>query len=232
MTCLARHLARGPMPSAPRPWRVLPSGRRGMLNREKLTAKQEQVFRFLATYFAKHQRMPTQREVCKHIGCKSVPNGARTHLLALVRKGYIGWEQHGGGTHGGTPARSFEIVGLAEAIAPVVKKHIEEMLKEATGARSSPGNQLHFLQHIRQFAFGGELAEAAQAAVSLRPIRSDGTLSLLRTSANWGNSARYRLEFEEQESNLLNVGGDDSQSPHSTRRSQMVTATRLGWHSR
>jgi hypothetical protein len=32
------------------------------VKREKLTVKQEQVFRFLATHFAKYQRMPTLRE--------------------------------------------------------------------------------------------------------------------------------------------------------------------------
>jgi hypothetical protein len=54
------------------------------MNREKLTAKQEKVFRFLASDFAKHQRMPTIREVSEHMGFASIPAGANSHLVAKV----------------------------------------------------------------------------------------------------------------------------------------------------
>jgi hypothetical protein len=72
--------------------------------------------------------MPTLREVSEYMGFASVPAGANSHLVALERKGYIRLNR-AKGTKGA--ARGFEIVGLAEAIAPVVKKHVDEMLKEA-----------------------------------------------------------------------------------------------------
>ena len=105
-----------------------PVTRGGDMKREKLTAKQEKVFRFLASHFAKHQRMPTLREVSEHMGFASLPSFANSHLVALERKGFIRLNR-AKGTKGA--ARGFEIVGLAEAIAPVVEKHVEETLKES-----------------------------------------------------------------------------------------------------
>jgi SOS-response transcriptional repressor LexA len=97
------------------------------MERQKLTAEQEKIFRFLAAHFAKHQRIPTLRSERAH-GVRQHPAGANSHLVALERKGYIRLNR-AKGTKGA--ARGFEIVELAEAIAPVVEKHVDEMLKES-----------------------------------------------------------------------------------------------------
>lgn len=90
------------------------------MNRPALTEIQERLFRFMANYFANHQRMPTLREIMPVFGWNS-PNSVMTHLRPLVKKGYLR-------TDGGSKTRAYEIVGLSGAIAPVVAAHVGRML--------------------------------------------------------------------------------------------------------
>jgi hypothetical protein len=55
---------------------------------DPLTDKQKQVLMFVETYQASNGYPPTLREICKAIEIKN-PNGARSHLLALVEKGKL-----------------------------------------------------------------------------------------------------------------------------------------------
>lgn len=104
-------------------YHALPEGASGeqLIGPRRLTPRQAAVLRFLGGYFARHQRFPVLREVgaALGIGC---PNGVRTHLLALQRKGLIRVSDG----HGS--ARSVELVGLAERLAPVVAAHVEGMI--------------------------------------------------------------------------------------------------------
>jgi SOS-response transcriptional repressor LexA len=100
---------------------------------QTLTPKQEQVFRFMATHFAKNARMPTLREISGHMGIASRASGPLCHLKALEQKGYIRRGEKG---KKGMD-RGMEIVGLAELLAPVVERHVEAMLGTRAAHRRS-----------------------------------------------------------------------------------------------
>lgn len=55
---------------------------------QPLTARQRQVYDYIAAHLAEHQAPPTVREICQAMAIRS-PQGVRTHLLALKRKGWI-----------------------------------------------------------------------------------------------------------------------------------------------
>lgn len=90
----------------------------------KLTPRQERIVRFIAGYFADRQRMPTLREIGAAVGTPS-PNGVRMHLNLIGKKGYMRVDVGG-------HKRSWEIVGLAAAIAPAVHAHVGAMIASAT----------------------------------------------------------------------------------------------------
>jgi SOS-response transcriptional repressor LexA len=97
-----------------------------MKPRQKLTTKQEAIFRFLARHFAQNQAMPTLREIGPAFGIGST-NGVVCHLNALVQKGYLRWRT----VDGHSVSRGYEIVGLSELIAPIVNQHVKALLAEA-----------------------------------------------------------------------------------------------------
>ena len=90
-----------------------------------LTPKQAKVFRFLSSYFAANQRMPTFREICVHMGFRS-PNAAMCHLRPLRDKGYIFWEKAKGNKK--CKSRCFEITGLSKVIGKAVAAHVRELI--------------------------------------------------------------------------------------------------------
>jgi len=61
---------------------------RNIMNRKKLTVKQERVLGFIKRTIEKTGNAPTVRELQSEIGCSS-PMGAVSHLTSLERKGYI-----------------------------------------------------------------------------------------------------------------------------------------------
>lgn len=79
---------------------------------EQLTAKQQQVLEFVASYLDAHSCPPTLREVSSHINTKGTAT-AILHLNALERKGYI---QRREGS-----SRSISITGRSGSVSvPVV----------------------------------------------------------------------------------------------------------------
>jgi len=54
---------------------------------EKLTDRQTEVYRYLVEFFEKNDQLPPTREVGRHFGI--LQNGARSHLMALERKGFL-----------------------------------------------------------------------------------------------------------------------------------------------
>ncbi|MBW1988865.1 MAG: transcriptional repressor LexA [Deltaproteobacteria bacterium] len=55
---------------------------------EGLTARQNQVLRYVAEFLRDHGYPPTNREIAAHLGLKS-PNTVHVHLKALEAKGFI-----------------------------------------------------------------------------------------------------------------------------------------------
>lgn len=55
---------------------------------EKLTPRQRSILEFIRTQISRDGRAPTVREICSHFSFKST-NGARDHLKALIKKGYL-----------------------------------------------------------------------------------------------------------------------------------------------
>lgn len=55
---------------------------------ERITAKQEQIFKFLRTFTDEKGYPPSVREICQGIGLKS-PSTVHAHLKALENAGYI-----------------------------------------------------------------------------------------------------------------------------------------------
>lgn len=54
----------------------------------KLTDRQQQVLAFIDAFASKRRLSPTLVEICEHFGFAS-PNAAKSHLIALEKKGYI-----------------------------------------------------------------------------------------------------------------------------------------------
>ncbi len=54
----------------------------------ELTEKQQQILSFIQNHLAQKGGIPTYREIQEAFAIKS-PNGARKHVLALMRKGYL-----------------------------------------------------------------------------------------------------------------------------------------------
>jgi len=57
------------------------------------TMQQRRVLNYVVSYINQHGFPPILEDICIHFGMKS-KNGARKHLLALEKKGYI---EHGHG---------------------------------------------------------------------------------------------------------------------------------------
>ncbi len=55
---------------------------------KELTKQQDEIYRMLQSYIARHGFPPTRADICKHFGYKS-PTTAADHLGALERRGYI-----------------------------------------------------------------------------------------------------------------------------------------------
>lgn len=73
--------------------------------REKLTARQEQVLRFIVEYLRKEGAPPTLQEIGEALGIRSL-RGVTDHLEALERKGYI--ERLSGSARGIRPMVEWE----------------------------------------------------------------------------------------------------------------------------
>jgi len=52
------------------------------------TKRQEEVFEFICEYQREWGKSPSVREICDYMGMAS-PNGCKSHLDGLERKGYI-----------------------------------------------------------------------------------------------------------------------------------------------
>jgi repressor LexA len=59
-----------------------------MSTNTRLTETQEAILAFMVRHQAEHSRPPSLREICAEFGFAST-NGARTHVLALARKGFV-----------------------------------------------------------------------------------------------------------------------------------------------
>ena len=70
--------------------------------RQKLTARQREVYDYILESLRTRYVAPTLREICGRFGISST-NGARDHLRALQRKGWI--------TMGNGEARSIQVLG-------------------------------------------------------------------------------------------------------------------------
>ena len=53
---------------------------------KELTKQQDEIYRMLRSYIARHGFPPTRADICKHFGFKS-PTTAADHLEALERRG-------------------------------------------------------------------------------------------------------------------------------------------------
>ena len=91
--------------------------------RPALTARQEQLFRWVVRFWARHLRPPTYRDVMAGMRINS-PNGVACHLRALVKKGYLEPPD--------TSARCVMPAGLRErlvpAVGPVAEKYLADRL--------------------------------------------------------------------------------------------------------
>jgi repressor LexA len=61
--------------------------------KKKLTEKQKQILEYIERMILQRGHSPTIREIGKEFGISST-NGVRTHLVALVKKGYLKKENH------------------------------------------------------------------------------------------------------------------------------------------
>lgn len=101
-----------------------------------LTGQQRRVLEYIAGYFAEFAQAPAIRairEICDHMGISS-PNGVVGHLLALVQKGYLERDRKDAAAGVRARSRCLRIVGLADLIAPVVRRHLKALLKEGDRA--------------------------------------------------------------------------------------------------
>jgi SOS-response transcriptional repressor LexA len=64
-----------------------------------LTDRQRDIYDWITQRFRATGSVPTVREIGKAFGIKST-NGVNDHLLAIERKGWIGWAERGKGTRG------------------------------------------------------------------------------------------------------------------------------------
>lgn len=55
---------------------------------KELTERQKGVLSFMRRFFVQEDRLPSTREIQEHFGFRS-QTAARSHLLALEKKGYI-----------------------------------------------------------------------------------------------------------------------------------------------
>jgi SOS-response transcriptional repressor LexA len=67
------------------------------MQRPPLTARQDEILRFIKSFLEEHWRTPTLREISAEFGFSS-PNGAQSFIHALRRKGYL--ERGRKGCHG------------------------------------------------------------------------------------------------------------------------------------
>lgn len=77
---------------------------------DDLTAAQRKVLEFIRTYTAQHECSPTVREIARQVLDSPNPTAARSHLLALNKKGHIKWR--GSGSH-----RSIQLVSGGKTAA-------------------------------------------------------------------------------------------------------------------
>jgi repressor LexA len=54
----------------------------------KLTARQEEILKFIRAFIDKRGSPPTRQEICDGFGFRS-PNAADQHLRLIARKGYL-----------------------------------------------------------------------------------------------------------------------------------------------
>lgn len=96
-------------------------------DRPALTARQEQLFRWVVRFWATNLRPPSFREAGTALGINSL-NGVVGHLRALSRKGYI--EPIDGTARCLMPAGLRE--HLAPRVGPLVDRFLEDRLKGAS----------------------------------------------------------------------------------------------------
>lgn len=94
--------------------------------RKALTAKQRDVFAFIASYHAENGTPPSYREIMANFRLAS-PNAVIGYVTALRRKGWL--EPDGGKGL----ARSLMIAGLPAALTSVVVDHADRLLKGEDG---------------------------------------------------------------------------------------------------
>ena len=58
-----------------------------LLELPPLTERQASLLLYIARYFRDHRYMPTQREMCEHLGIRST--NAQAYVRALEQKGYV-----------------------------------------------------------------------------------------------------------------------------------------------
>lgn len=98
--------------------------RRAFIEREvrmqPLTERQKKLYDYLIEYTLENGYQPSVREMIDYMGCSS-PNGARTHLNAMERKGWIGGSSN--------RSRAIEIPELKRLLHTVIS-HINTLTTE------------------------------------------------------------------------------------------------------
>ena len=88
-----------------------------------LTAKQDNVLRFVEAFFQSHGFPPTLREIGDAIGLVNI-NAVRGHMAALAKKGYI--------TKADDKARAIQIVHTPSSLSRI-KKELHKILRTDEG---------------------------------------------------------------------------------------------------
>ncbi len=115
---------------------------------QRLTARQQEIFDYLARHLEEHGYPPTLREICSEFGMRST-RAASDHLLALERKGFIARTRDRSrgieiiGSRPSASGQSVPLVGRIAAGAPLLAvENIAERLTLDASLLRGDGNFL------------------------------------------------------------------------------------------